>query len=469
MEKAIIDKLIQATHADIVHTDSDTLHSRRFDRWAINHFKDWKDIPLPAPGCVVCPRNTQDVQDVVRFASEHGIALVPFGLGSGVCGGVVGDPETILLDMGDMNQMLFIDEENMLASFEAGFNGLAAEEAVAEKGLTIGNWPQSIAISSVGGWVSTRASGQFSTAYGNVEDVLYSMDVVLPNGDLVTLGKAPRAAAGPDLRHVIMGAEGTMGIVTSVTFSLRRQPEHRAYTAFYADTMERGFKAQRAIMCADWRPVVMRQYDLPEVQRLFGSYTKDENCLLIMVHEGPKSRVEAELVAVKSIVTEQGLLEADPEASKGWLGHRNTVPDWTDLFKMGLIADTIEISGTWSDIGKIYNDAVAALKSVPGVLNASAHSSHVYRSGINLYFTFAGMIGENEATEEFYFQCWDKVLEATAAAGGGIAHHHGSGRIRKNYLHHDLGENGVALLWSLKSAIDPKDIMNPGNLLPDAE
>ena len=469
MEKTILEKLKQSIDPKIVHTDADTLNSRRFDRWAINHFRDWKEMSLPTPGCVVRPRNVEDVQGVVRFASKHDVPIMPFGLGSGVCGGVVGDPDTILLDMSHMNKQLFIDEENMLASFEAGFNGLAAEEAVAAKGLTIGNWPQSIAISSVGGWVSTRASGQFSTAYGNIEDIIYAMDVVLPNGELITLGKAPRAAAGPDLRHIIMGAEGTMGIITSVTFSLRRQAEHRAYSAYYADTMERGFKAQRAIICADWRPVVMRQYDLPEVQRLFGDYVKEESSLLIMVHEGPKSRVEAELADIDKIMTAQGMTKADPEAAEGWLGHRNTVPDWTDLFKMGLIADTIEISGKWSDIGKVYNDAVAALKTVPGILNASAHSSHVYRSGINLYFTFAGMIGENDITEDFYFQCWDKVLEATAAAGGGIAHHHGAGRMRKKYLHHDLGENGVALLRTLKSAVDPKSLMNPGNLLPDTE
>jgi alkyldihydroxyacetonephosphate synthase len=127
--------------------------------------------------------------------------------------------------MSAMNQVIEIDEENLLLTVQAGINGLVAEEAVAERGLTMGHWPQSIGISSVGGWVSTRASGQFSTAYGNIEDIVYTIDFVLANGEKVTLGKAPRAASGPDLRHLALGAEGTHGVVTSVTLSLRRQPE----------------------------------------------------------------------------------------------------------------------------------------------------------------------------------------------------------------------------------------------------
>lgn len=460
-----IDTLKHAIGPDIVHTNEDVLNSRRFDRWAVNHYRDWRGETLATPGCVVRPRCVQDVQAVVRFASTNQVAVMPFGLGSGVCGGVVGNPDTIMIDMSEMNSVRSIDETNLLASFDAGYNGMAAEEAVAAKGLTIGNWPQSIAISSVGGWVSTRASGQFSTAYGNIEDIVYAVEAVLPNGELVTLGKAPRAAAGPDLRHILMGAEGIMGIITGVTFSLRRQPPHRNFTAFHAASMEQGFDAQREIMHADWRPPVIRQYDAPEVARLFTPHVKDEDSLIIMVHEGPEARVAAEMDAVRAITSKLGLTEADPEAAKGWMGHRNNVPEWTDLFERGLIADTIEISGTWTDIGKIYHDAIAALKTVPGVLNASAHSSHVYRSGINLYFTFAGALTDD--AEAFYFECWDKVLTATAAAGGGIAHHHGSGRLRKPYLHHDLGATGVDLLRAVKHAVDPSGIMNPGNLIPD--
>ena len=151
------------------------------------------------------------------------------------------------------------------------------------------------------------------------------------------------------------------------------------------------------------------------------------------------------------------------------MGHRNNVPEWGDLFEQGLIADTIEVSGTWSQIDAIYDDVVAALKTVPDCVNASAHSSHVYRSGINLYFTFACMPDDASVMGDRYLESWDRALTATAEAGGGIAHHHGSGRLRRDYLHHDLGENGLALLRKLKQAIDPQGLFNPGNLLPLAD
>ena len=227
MDNALIEELKATVGSDLVLTDADSLASRNHDRWVVSHYRNWqategKHAALPNPGCVARPRSVEEVQAIMRFASQHRVPVMPYGLGSGVCGGVIGDPSMLLLDMSALNSLRYIDETNLLASFDAGYNGMAAEEAVAAKGLTIGNWLQSIAISSVGGWISTRASGQFSTAYGNIEDIVYSVEVVLPDGELVTLGKAPRAAAGPDLRHIIMGAEGTMGIVTGVTLSLRR-------------------------------------------------------------------------------------------------------------------------------------------------------------------------------------------------------------------------------------------------------
>jgi alkyldihydroxyacetonephosphate synthase len=473
MNSSLIEGLKAVIGVSLVMTDAESLHARSHDRWVVSHLRNWRRAegagePLPNPGCIARPKTVDDVQAIMRFASANNVAVMPYGLGSGVCGGVVGQPETILLDMSGMDKLRFIDETNLLASFDAGYNGMAAEEAVAAHGLTIGNWPQSIAISSVGGWVSTRASGQFSTAYGNIEDIIYSVEVVLPDGELVTLGKAPRAAAGPDLRHLVLGAEGIMGVVTGVTLSLRRQAEHRAYTAFYADSMDQGFEAQRRIIHADWRPPVMRQYDAPEVHRLFSAYAKDDKSLIIMVHEGPKSRVESELDAVKAIAAEAGLTPADSAAAEGWMAHRNNVPDWMDLFNMGIIADTIEVSGTWTQIGAIYKDVMAALNTVPSIVNASAHSSHVYRSGINIYCTFACRPEDTGEMEKLYFECWDKALEATAAAGGGIAHHHGSGRLRRRYIHHDLGAGGIALLRKIKGAVDPQGIMNPGNLLPEA-
>ncbi|KPF87730.1 hypothetical protein IP70_02600 [alpha proteobacterium AAP38] len=464
----IATQLAERIGRDKVLGDAETLRARRYDQWCVKHLRDWRVEHVPAPGIVVRPESVADVRQVVLFANERRIPLIPFGLGSGVCGGVEPTPEAILLDMGGMASVRFIDETNLLASFDAGMNGLLAEETVAAHGLTIGHWPQSIGISSVGGWVSTRASGQYSTAYGNIEDMIYAVEAVMPDGNVVTLGKAPRAAAGPDLRHLLMGAEGTMGVVTGVTLSLRRAAPFRQCSVFFARDMEAGFEAQRRIIQADWKPPVMRQYDGREVRRLFKDFQRDGKSMLLMVHEGPRERVEAEMPAIATIATAAGLEPGDPAAAEQWLARRNHVPTWKDMFERGYVADTAEISGTWTQIADIYNDVIRDLNGVEGVINASAHSSHVYRSGINLYFSFAATFEDTGSMEPAYFECWRRIMEATARHGGGVAHHHGAGRLRKPYLAHDLGAGGVALLRRLKSAMDPNGIMNPGNLIPDA-
>lgn len=468
IDASLIEALRNELGADRVDTSETALNNRRHDYWVLNNLRAWRGEELGKPGVVVRPQSVSDVQSVVRMASQTRTPLVPYGLGSGVCGGIEPNASVIMLDMGGMNRVLEIDETNLLARFDAGCNGLEAEEAVAGRGLTIGHCPQSIAISSVGGWISTRAAGQFSTAYGNIEDIVYAIQVVLPNGDVVELGKAPRAAAGPDLRHLILGAEGTMGVVTAVTLSLRRQPEKRAFSAYHVPTLAGGFVAQREIIQADWLPPVMRQYDAPEASRNFQDYALDEQGLLLMVHEGPASRVEAEVAAVSEIAARSGLTPAPEGVGPNWMEGRNHVPSWDQLFEANLIVDTIEISAPWTRIDKIYDEAIESLNEVEPIRIASAHSSHVYRTGINLYFTFAAKHENTADMEATYLDCWRRVMDATARHGGGIAHHHGAGRLRKNYLIHDLGENGLSLLRRVKSAIDPKGIMNPGNLIPDA-
>ncbi len=464
----IISTLSGAIGPDKVAVDLESLKSRRFDQWVVNHLRDWRGEVLPLPGVVVRPTCVSDVQAILRLANRESIAVIPHGLGSGVCGGVVASPDAILLDMSSFNAVRNIDPINLLASFDAGKNGLEAEEAVAAHGLTIGHWPQSVAISSVGGWVSTRASGQFSSAYGNIEDIIHSIEAVLPTGELVTLGKAARAAAGPDMRHLLMGAEGIMGVVTGVTFSLRRAAEHRAMTAFHAPSMKAGFEAQRVIYQADWRPPVMRLYDAKEARRSFKEHANEGEGLLLMIHEGPKARVEVEVAGVTALALAAGLTVAPEQATADWFARRNHVPAWRDLLERGFIVDTVEVSGSWTAIEAIYEDAVSSLEEVGGIVNASGHSSHVYRSGINLYFSFAAKVEDSADMEPLYFECWRRILEATARHGGGIAHHHGSGRVRRDYLHHDLGDEGVALLRKIKRALDPNMVMNPGNLLPDA-
>ena len=448
-----------------VHTDDATRAARRHDYWMVSHLRDRLGAPAPAPAAVIRPTCVEDVQTAVRIAAATRTPLIPFGLGSGVVGGVIAAANAIVLDMGAMNAVRFIDRNNLLASFDAGVNGLTAEETVAAQGLTIGHWPQSVGVSSVGGWIATRASGQFSTSYGNIEDIVYAIEAVLPDASVVTLGKGPRASAGPDLRHLMLGSEGAFGVITGVTLSLRRAAEARVCTAFAAPDMAAGFEFQREIVQRGWRPPVMRQYDERESRRL---HDAARACTIIMVHEGPAPLVAAETAALGALAAARGFSALDPVITSHWLDHRNHVNSWEQIFSRNIVADTVEVSATWDRIGPIYAAALAGLAKIEGCRAASAHSSHVYRSGINLYFTFAIERADTASMEDAYFSAWRAIMRATADGGGSLSHHHGIGRVRRDFLEAELSAQGVALLRTLKSAIDPAGVMNPGALLPDA-
>jgi alkyldihydroxyacetonephosphate synthase len=322
-------------------------------------------------------------------------------------------------------------------------------------------------ISSVGGWVATRSMGQFSTAYGGIEDMILGLEAVLPSGDVFETRLTPRSAAGPDLKQLFLGGEGTLGVVTAVTFSVRWKPEERIFRAYYAADMEQGFEAQRYIIQTGWRPPVMRQYDPAEAARLFPEHARGEDCLILLIHEGPAALAQAEAAACAGLAIDAGC-EPGPEAAAAqWLAERNQVPAVEEYLNQGVVVDTIEIAATWDRIGPIYRGVCASLGEVEGLLLASAHSSHCYRSGLNLYFTFAALPPDSRDMASAYWECWRRTMEAVLAGGGGIAHHHGVGRVRRKWLARELGPGGMKMLGNLKQALDPTGFMNPGVLVGD--
>jgi alkyldihydroxyacetonephosphate synthase len=464
---SVVERLRAELGSEKVVTDPAVVGTRRHDYWMLSQLDDAQARGAPNPACVVRAATRADVVCAINACREARTPLVPFGLGSGVCGGILASADAVVLDLGGMNNVVGIDRSNLLATFEAGVRGSDAEDALAKEGLTLGHYPQSIGVSSIGGWVATRASGQFSTAYGNVEDVLFSLEAVLPNGDVVDTRKTPRAAAGPDLRHVFLGSEGTLGVVTSVTFSVRRTPERRVLGAYHVGSMGAGFELQREIVQSGLLPVVLRQYDEKEAARNFAAYARGSDVLLLVVHEGLAAKADAEASATRAIAARLGAREADPAATERWLADRNHVPSFRSFIENGIVVDTIEIASTWDKIGEIYARAVEGLGGAAGILSASAHSSHVYRSGINLYFTFAAKPEDANDLRPTYLDCWRRVMAAVIECGGGIAHHHGIGRVRRAFLRDELGPGGLALLRALKQALDPVGFMNPGALIPE--
>ena len=452
-----------------VRTDASTRADHARDWWMRSEIEDFEGRPPAGPIAVALPGSTEQVAAVLRLARETGTPVVPYGGGSGVVGGVRVDGDAIVLSTRRLAGLRELDDRNLLATFGAGTLGGDAERRVREAGLTIGHWPQSIEVSTVGGWVATRAAGQYSTGYGNVEELLFGLEAVLPDGSVVRTHATPRAAAGPDLRQLLLGSEGTLGVVTEATFSLRPLPACSVGAAFSFPDFGAGLEGIRLLMREGWRPPVVRLYDAGESARSFGAHCPDGHVLLLLLHEGPERGVDAERAGVAAAAQAAGGTPASADAVADWLEHRNRVPTFRSLLEQGIVVDTIEVGATWDRVLPVYEAVTRALGGVPGILLASGHSSHSYRSGTNLYFTFVARPEAPAEAEATYLECWRRTIEATISQGGGISHHHGIGRIRRDALSNEIGTSGVALLRSVKRALDPDDLLNPGVLLPEED
>ncbi len=452
---------------DRLDTRPETLAAHRHDAWMLAQLLDLEGRGAPKPMAVVHAASTEDVARTLRLCRELRVPVVPFGGGSGVCGAIETSPETVVLSTRGLDGLVALNDRNLMASFGAGTLGGEAERTVQQHGLTIGQWPQSIELSTVGGWVATRAAGQYSTAYGSIEDVLLALEVVLPDGSIVRTRETPRAAAGPDLRQLFLGSEGTLGVVTEVTFSLRPLPEASGGAAFSFADLRAGIEAIRALMRAGWRPPVVRLYDTIESGRQFADWCPEGRALLLLLHEGAEGAVAAEIEGVAGICAGAGGEAADAACVSHWLEQRNRVPTFLELLERGLVVDTIEVASSWDRVAHLYDEVTKAVSAVAGVRAVSAHSSHSYRSGTNLYFTFVAKPERREDMAATYRECWQRTMEATIAVGAGISHHHGIGRVRREHLPSELGASGAELLRTIKRSLDPDDLLNPGALIPE--
>ncbi|MCP3937491.1 MAG: FAD-binding oxidoreductase [Actinomycetia bacterium] len=463
--KTLLDDLSAVLGAGLL-LDEDQRVERARDTWSRSQIAITAGEPEVAPMAVCAPVNAAEMAEVVSICRAHKVPMIPRGGGSGVCGGVLASTDAVVLSTEHMTGLVSLSTDDLLATFGGGTNGFVAETMMAESGLTIGHWPQSIELSTVGGWVATRASGQYSTAYGNIEDMVYSLEAVLADGSVYHSRDTPRASAGPDLRQLLMGSEGTLGVVTEVTLSVREQPEPGVRQAFHFADFAAGLDAIRAVMRQGWRPPVARLYDGRESWRHFRDHMPKGNCMLIFLHEGPPGLAALQAAATEGLCGARGGVAAESEAVDTWFEHRNAVPTWDELLKQGIVSDTIEVAAPWSVLPRLYDDVVAALKAVPGVVAASGHSSHAYRSGANLYFTVAAIPEDLQRYGATYDTFWNVAMKATAALGVGVAHHHGIGRVRRDWMPSELGEAGVGMLRSVKRALDPEGLMNPGVLIP---
>jgi alkyldihydroxyacetonephosphate synthase len=452
--------------AEAVRWDEESLAAHRRDSWCLSVLRGLRGSLTAQPLCIVNPTAVEHVSAVLAYANQHRLNVVPFGAGSGVCGGVLPGDGAIVIDLRAMNRIVELNETALTVRVQAGMMGHTFEAALNAAGYSMGHFPQSIELSTVGGWVATRAAGQYSTRYGCIEDLLLALEVVLADGRVVRTRVGPRSATGPDLRQLFLGSEGTLGVMTELTFRVFPKPESSVGQAYSFATIHAGLEAIRHFMRAGWRPPVVRLYDGVETARLFPAASTGENCLLLLVSEGPAALTAAETGACAAICAANGGTAAGEEPVQRWIAERNHVPGFEMFLQRGLVLDTIEVATTWDRIDDLYREVIAALQAVRGILVASGHSSHSYAQGTNIYFTFVARPDDPAQAEATYLACWEAAMEATLRSGGTIAHHHGIGRLRTRWMPRELG-NGIEVLRAIKHALDPNGIMNPGVLIPE--
>ena len=416
------------------------------------------------PGAVATPADTEQVSAVLKLCNDAGVPVVPVAGRSGVCGGSVPLFGGVSLDLTDLTGIADVDDTSLLVDVRAGTFGDEFEETLrVAHGVTAGHWPQSIALSTVGGWVACRGAGQYSTRYGKIEDMVAGLEVVLADGTIArTGGRAPRRATGPDLTQIFVGSEGTLGVITGVLIRVHPVPPAERRAAFGFARFDQGLEACRMILRRGATPAVLRLYDPTEAQR---NFELSGTAVLIAVDEADAELIDSIMSVVEEECLSAGADRLDEALCDHWLEHRNNVPPLDSLAHAGIVADTVEIAGTWSALPAIYDDVIGLLSELDGTLAASAHQSHAYTDGACLYFTFAGRPSDEglEAKERYYRLAFDAVTDATERHGGAISHHHGIGLNRGQYLQHHLGP-AFDVLRTLKTSLDPKGVLNPGKL-----
>lgn len=462
-----IDSLRTLLPEGAVSTDPEDLAAHAHDWWPLALLRLRRGDVMALPSAVVRPRSTEDVAVVLRWAQESRTGIVPFGGGSGVSGGAEAVAGAIALDTRAMDRVLAVDQKALTVTAQTGIMGRALEAHLEAQGLTLGHFPQSIDISTLGGWVAARSAGQKSARYGRLEDMILGLEVVLPGGSIVRTRPVPATAAGPDLARLFIGSEGTLGIVTEATLAVRPAPAVVTHGAYGFDTFTAGLDAVRRVAREELRPAVMRVYDEADVGIAFrDAPDRPEGALLVLRFEGD-ALAEAEEQAVRKIVAGIGGRDLGPGLAERWWEHRNdAVGTFRQIMLNGLLGpaaavDTMEVAGLWPVDG-LYRSIREALGGHADVVGC--HASHVYPQGTCLYFTFVFVGSTDEgAVEARYRAAWNAAAAAALGAGATVTHHHGVGLLKAEWLRQELGD-GFEILRAIKRTIDPSGIMNPGKL-----
>jgi len=473
---SVVDELGAAVGTDHVHSELEARirHTRG---------KSSPDLVLirrgdgsAAPDAVVLPATHDEVLAVLRTAAEHRVAVVPFGGGTSVVGGL--SPQaaayagTIALDLRRLDQLLWLDEVSRTAELQAGLRGPAVEQLLGTRGYTLGHFPQSFEYASVGGFAATRSSGQASLGYGRFDDMVVGLTAATPEGTL-QLGRAPASAAGPDLRQLLLGSEGALGVITSVTVAVQPQPEARCYEGWRFRSFAEGLGAVRRLAQDGPRPTVLRLSD--EAETAVGlarpasiGAGADSGCLLIVGCEGAAAEVDDRRNTIAQVLTDCAGQPLGPEPGKAWAGQRYAGPYLRDaLLDVGVFVETLETAAFWSRLPAVYDAVRGALTESLAAEEAAGlvlcHVSHAYPTGASLYFTLACNPGNDPLAR--WHAAKTAASDAILRAGATISHHHGVGTDHLRHYAEEIRPLGLGVVRAAKSRLDPTGVLNPGVLV----
>jgi alkyldihydroxyacetonephosphate synthase len=436
------------------------------------HSRDWSPAALLArragsppelPLAVVRPTSTEEVSKLMAWATQNSVPVVAYGAGSDVVRGI--EPRgCVVIDMGEMWQIRDLDGKSRVVVAEAGVTGPQLAEALEAQGFTLGHEPQSHDISTVGGWVATKACGQLSSRYGGIENLVVGIEAVLADGTVVESRVVPRRSAGPDVTSLMIGSEGTLGIITAVALKISPSPGPRSNLCLRFDHMTDGVKAARAIAQEDLRPTMLRLYDEQDAMLFLRSHPEEpQGPLMLVSFDGAHAAQRIERATLLA-----GGQPGNEALVQHWWDHRNdAVTEFRKVMQgEGLlgphgIVDTIEVSASWTRLRNVYHSIKDALS--PHADLVGCHLSHVYPTGACLYFTIGAVTSSDDEAKQRLETWWGEAMTNCLREGGSISHHHGIGRTKASWLPEELG-GWFTVLKSVKQALDPNNILNPGAL-----
>lgn len=431
-----------------------------------------------APDAVLLPGTEDEVAAILSHCSRHGIALVPFGGGTSVVGGL--DPirgefaAVVSLDLRRFDQLLSLDEVSCEAEFGAGVTGPDAERLLGDHGFSLGHFPQSFQFATIGGFAATRSSGQDSAGYGRFDDMIRGLRTITPAG-VLDLGRAPASAAGPDLRQLLIGSEGVFGVITRVRVRVHPVPATTRYEAWAFPDFAAGAAALRAITQTGTGATVVRLSDEAETgvnlasTEQIGGQQITGGCLAITLFEGTAEHTESRHAETRAMLAAHGGTSLGEEPARAWERGRFAAPYLRDsLLAAGALCETLETATDWSNVPALKAAVTEALTTALADSGTPAlvlcHISHVYRCGASLYFTVVAAQRGNPI--EQWRAAKTAASDAIMRAGGTITHHHAVGADHRPFMRDEVGELGVQLLRAIKATLDPAGILNPGKLIP---